>query len=130
MDDFNNNSAPGNEQQNTPGSSGNSQGTNPSGNDAQRANSGSPYNGGCQPNNGYPYSSGNGGNSGNGYYGENGAYSPNSTYSGNNSYVYYGNSNQPPKKPVDRQLNRYDKRHTHGFLYRQERQSYRGRRLR
>lgn len=113
MDDFNNNTPSGNEQQNTPESTGNFQSAPEAGNDAQRANSGNPYNGGYQPNNGYPYSNGggntnngssnaNGSNNGyssgnNGYYGSNGAYRPSSTYSGNNSYVYYGNSGQPPK---------------------------------
>ena len=54
MDDFNNNTPSGNEQQNTPESTGNFQSAPEAGNDAQRANSGSPYNGGYQPNNGYP----------------------------------------------------------------------------
>ena len=58
MDDFNNNTPSGNEQQNTPESTGNFQSAPEAGNDAQRANSGSPYNGGYQPNNGYPYSNG------------------------------------------------------------------------
>ena len=102
MDDFNNNTPSGNEQQNTPESTGNFQSAPEAGNDAQRANSGSPYNGGYQPNNGY--SSGN-----NGYYGSNGAYRPSSTYSGNNSYVYYGNSGQPPKKPVDNKPSKHKK---------------------
>ena len=60
MDDFNNNTPSGNEQQNTPESTGNFQSAPEAGNDAQRANSGSPYNGGYQPNNGYPYSNGGG----------------------------------------------------------------------
>ena len=125
MDDFNNNTPSGNEQQNTPESTGNFQSAPEAGNDAQRANSGSPYNGGYQPNNGYPYSNGggntnngssnaNGSNNGyssgnNGYYGSNGAYRPSSTYSGNNSYVYYGNSGQPPKKPVDNKPSKHKK---------------------
>ena len=46
MDDFNNNTPSGNEQQNTPESTGNFQSAPEAGNDAQRANSGSPYNGG------------------------------------------------------------------------------------
>lgn len=95
MDDFNNNTPSGNEQQNTPESTGNFQSAPEAGNDAQRANSGSPYNGGYQPNNGY--------------YGSNGAYRPSSTYSGNNSYVYYGNSGQPPKKPVDNKPSKHKK---------------------
>lgn len=125
MDDFNNNTPSGNEQQNAPESTGNFQSAPEAGNDAQRANSGSPYNGGYQPNNGYPYSNGggntnngssnaNGGNNGyssgnNGYYGSNGAYRPSSTYSGNNSYVYYGNSGQPPKKPIDNKPSKHKK---------------------
>lgn len=125
MDDFNNNTPSGNEQQNTPESTGNFQSAPEAGNDAQRANSGSPYNGGYQPNNGYPYSNGggntnngssnaNGSNNGyssgnNGYYGSNGAYRPSSTYSGNNSYVYYGNSGQPPKKPVNNKPSKHKK---------------------
>lgn len=135
MDDFNNNTPSGNEQQNAPESTGNFQSAPEAGNDAQRANSGSPYNGGYQPNNGYPYSNGggntnngssnangsnngysnaNGSNNGyssgnNGYYGSNGAYRPSSTYSGNNSYVYYGNSGQPPKKPVDNKPSKHKK---------------------
>ena len=65
MDDFNNNTPSGNEQQSNPESTGNFQSAPEVGNDAQRANSGSPYNGGYQPNNGYPYSNG-GGNTNNG----------------------------------------------------------------
>lgn len=87
MDDFNNNTPSGNEQQNTPESTGNFQSAPEAGNDAQRANSGSPYNGGYQPNNGYPYSNG-GGNTNNGSSNANG--SNNGYSSGNNGY--YGSN--------------------------------------